>query len=98
MRTLATGYLHTFYIVLVAVIKSLLFQPSYWCGTTKNRRIRGAEPSSTRGGFTEEEPRGLEAGIQIRNLTKQFKGAAKVDINSSHCWARVRYTVVLVTR
>ena len=57
---------------------SLIFQPAYWCGTKQNlSRDRegsaiGMESADERADKFEPEPQNLQAGIQIRGLTKKF--------------------------
>ncbi|XP_067952133.1 phospholipid-transporting ATPase ABCA3-like [Watersipora subatra] len=65
-----------------------LFLPSYWCGTRQNAGRHRATSTTTVDGYSEqnsdyfeEEPRNLDAGIEIRNLTKKF-GSKKVAVNN----------------
>ena len=57
---------------------SLIFQPAYWCGTKQNlSRDRegsaiGMESTDERADKFEPEPQNIQAGIQIRGLTKKF--------------------------
>ena len=57
---------------------SLILQPAYWCGTKQNlSRDRegsaiGMESADERADKFEPEPQNLQAGIQIRGLTKKF--------------------------
>lgn len=67
-------------------------QPSYWCGTRQDRQRRGTITVSnegdtdSRGGELgreenfEADPRNLEPGIQIQNLTKRFKSDKKAKV------------------
>lgn len=59
----------------------MLLQPSYWCGTKQDlSRNRGSSSVAMdtvdpiNSGKFESEPQNLQAGIQIRGLTKKFKG------------------------
>ncbi|XP_022091487.1 ATP-binding cassette sub-family A member 3-like [Acanthaster planci] len=64
---------------------NFFLKPSYWCGTPVvteaiNTDSFPMEVRSANEGFFEEEPSGMQAGLQIRNLTKIFsKNKAAVN-------------------
>ena len=75
---------------------SLILQPAYWCGTKQNlSRDRegsaiGMESADERADKFEPEPQNLQAGIQIRGLTKKFskgfcRGADKEKVCILKC-------------
>ena len=65
-------------------MNNYFLQPSYWCGTKQHEPVidhRGskvgvAADKKGQSEFFESEPVNLEAGIQIKSLTKMFKGKA----------------------
>uniref|UniRef100_UPI00398EE067 phospholipid-transporting ATPase ABCA3 isoform X2 n=1 Tax=Pristiophorus japonicus TaxID=55135 RepID=UPI00398EE067 len=63
--------------------------PSYWLGKPGSVYIKGSKEvkdadEAVKNEYVEDDPTGLEAGIRIRNLTKEFKFGNQVKIAVSH--------------
>ena len=69
------------------------FQPSYWCGTRTGNRTSSAEDlkmhNKRTGDDYEEEPEGVEIGVEIENLRKVFKVRFR-EMSSVHICSALR--------
>ncbi|CAG0888027.1 unnamed protein product, partial [Cyprideis torosa] len=63
-------------------------KPNYWCGESIKHIAAGAEPRNPKTSLDlfEDEPKNLRAGIQIKNLRKEFGKVVAVKDVSLNCY------------
>ena len=70
------------------------FQPSYWCGKRTGNRTSSVEDlkmhNKRTGDDYEEEPEGVEIGVEIEHLRKVFKVCTKEMSSSGYLNSELR--------